>query len=41
MNPTPSKVIGKEDFYELKVFLGYQKILDPKNIQIFYEKKNK
>jgi hypothetical protein len=29
---TPSKLLGGRLVYELQVFLGYQKILDPKGV---------
>jgi hypothetical protein len=32
MNPTPLEVIGREVIYELEVFMGYQRILDPKGV---------
>ncbi len=32
MNSMPSKVMGGRLVYELKVFLSYQKILNPKGI---------
>jgi hypothetical protein len=32
--------LGGRLVYELKVLMGYQKILDPKDIQTFYGKKN-
>jgi hypothetical protein len=35
MNLTPLKVIGREVVYKLKVFLSYQRILNPKGIQTF------
>ncbi len=42
MNLMPSKVIGinKSLVYELKVFLGYQRILDLRGVQIFEEGRN-
>jgi hypothetical protein len=44
MSLMPPKVIGGRLVYELKVILGYQRILDPKGIQTFMEggvKRNK
>jgi len=33
--------LGRRLVYELKIFLGYQKIMDPKGIQTFYGRKAK
>jgi hypothetical protein len=33
MNPMPPKVIGRKVIYEPKVFLGYQKTLNPRGTQ--------
>jgi hypothetical protein len=41
MNPTPSKVIGREGVYELEVFMSYQRILDPKSVQTLERRRSK
>jgi hypothetical protein len=33
MSSMPLKVIGREAYYKLKFFLGYQRILDTKGAQ--------
>jgi hypothetical protein len=35
MSTMPLKLLGFRLVYELKSFMGYQKILDPKGIQTF------
>jgi hypothetical protein len=41
MNLMPLKVIGKEACLQIKILLGYQRILDPKGVKTFYEGKSK
>jgi hypothetical protein len=35
MNTMPPKLLGDKLVYKLKIFMGYQRILDPKGIQTF------
>jgi hypothetical protein len=40
MNPMPLKIIKKKLVYGLEVFMGCQRILDPKGTQRFQRKKS-